>query len=124
MTQYRMENLMDELKALPTMPGLAMADLLEIPETTRQFLQWILRRKEVDLKEIADTLEQSEDSTLALLNGLIQCGMVERVGQVESQSYRLRMRIQTSSLRRTPREDLWKALDETAPSTDPKSPEA
>jgi hypothetical protein len=50
--------------------------------------------------------------------------MLERVEQAESHSYRLRMRIQTSSLRRTPREDLWKALDDTATSTDPKSPKS
>lgn len=111
MSLYQMEKLMAELETLPARQGLLMTDLLEMPETTRQFLQWIIRSKEVDEKEIAELIVQTESNTQTLIKSYIEHGMLEQGDLSKGKSYRVRMRGQTGSLRRSVKEDFWQAID-------------
>lgn len=111
MSLYQMEKLMAELESLPARQGLLMTDLLEMPETTRQFLQWIIRSKEVDEKEIAELIVQTESNTQTLIKSYIEHGMLEQSDLSNGKSYRVRMRGQTGSLRRSVKEDFWQAID-------------
>ncbi len=101
--------LQQELEAREKTPGLVMADLIELPESLRTLVNWMLRQQTVRLSQAAAFLGQDEAAARATVGALIEKGFVrERLMKGET-CYRVRLaprRARQAAL------DVWKALDD------------
>ncbi|MDQ4077678.1 MAG: FeoC-like transcriptional regulator [Chloroflexota bacterium] len=88
--------------------GLDMADLLELPPEQRQVVNWMMRKRQATLAEIAAYLGKDEEVTRALLAELVGKGFVRERGTEGDQSYRIRYAPKKN--RKVPL-DIWQALD-------------
>lgn len=111
MDTARLKTLLAELPTLPEVAGLLMTDLLEVPQETRQFLQWLLRKKGAEMAELQDFLTLPEAELQPILGLLIERGYLEQVDLEEHGYYRVRTRV-LSNTRRPQRPDLWKAVED------------
>jgi amino acid permease len=59
--------------------GLQMADVLTLPDPSRQLINWMLRRREVSLAEIVARIGQDEDVARTILDELMGQGFVREV---------------------------------------------
>jgi len=104
-------NLLLEIDALDSTPGVLLTDMLEMPDTIRVFFNWILRRKHVTLEQVAAYLNQEESgAVLPIITGLTSRGLVEEL-EIEGET---RYRLKTRSLpqhRHVLRMDLWDDLE-------------
>ncbi|MDX2272289.1 MAG: hypothetical protein NW237_10140 [Cyanobacteriota bacterium] len=88
--------------------GFKMTDALILPDQHRQLVNWITRRGQVTLAEVAVRLQQPEDETGSLLHLLIEQGFLQRCPGQDSPTYRPRL-----APKRGPQlsSELWKAID-------------
>ncbi|MEP0856699.1 hypothetical protein [Trichocoleus sp. DQ-U1] len=72
--------------------GLTMVDVLTLPESQRQIVQWMMRKKsEVSLAEVADRTGSGEDVAIALLDDLVAQGFVQETEVAGELRYRMRL---------------------------------
>jgi predicted transcriptional regulator len=73
-------------------PGLDMGNILELPDSEREIITWMLRENSVDLAKLAAHLDKDEAQARIALDALIEKGYVREVdikGQVQ---YRVRLK--------------------------------
>ena len=87
--------------------GRHVADVLELPDTSRQLVNWLLRRGEASLTEVTAHSGQDERATRSTLAALIEQGFVREVA-VEGE-VRYQPQLAPRRGRQLP-EDIWRAL--------------
>ncbi len=98
-----------ELDARGKTPGLSMADILELPESLRALINWMMRQEDVTLQEISAYLQQDQTHACAMLGELVEKGFVREVPIKGEQRYRVRL---APKRKKDIPSDLWKALDD------------
>jgi hypothetical protein len=72
--------------------GVAMADILALPDELRTIVIWLMRQPEAGLPEVAAFVEQDEITAHTLLADLVTQGFVEALSEGEEQPrYRVRL---------------------------------
>jgi amino acid permease/predicted transcriptional regulator len=95
--------------------GLRMADVLALPDDMRRIVNWMVRRGEVSLAEVAAFTGQDERAAHAMLDALAKQGFVrERQGK-----YQVHFALRRG--RQLPL-DIWQALDVETDSPSPRLP--
>lgn len=112
MDAARLKLLLAEAPALPEVAGVTMSDILALPDETRSFLQWLLRKKGAGLEEIQARLAATENESLQLATTLLQLGYLETAADSSPLLYRVCMRQSSQNNNRRPRHDLWQALED------------
>ncbi|GAP13671.1 hypothetical protein LARV_01426 [Longilinea arvoryzae] len=88
---------------------LNVTNLLSFPPAVRQFITWIMRQKLVQVNSVTSFLDQDEPTSQALMDLLVQKGLVEEERSAKGLQYQVPVR--SSRNYRVP-ERIWKALDE------------
>jgi hypothetical protein len=88
--------------------GLQMADVLTLPDPSRQLINWMMRQREVSLAEVVAHIGQDEDVARTVLGELMEQGFVSEM-EVEGES-RYRVRLAPKRGHPLP-EHIWQALD-------------
>jgi hypothetical protein len=109
MTKSLFDRLQGELEARDKAAGLSMADLLELPETLRLLVNWIMRQREVNLSQAAAFLGQDEAASQTLLATLVEKGFVRELQVRGELCYRVRL---APKRKREVSLDVWRALDD------------
>jgi hypothetical protein len=104
----------------PDPRGLRLADLACLPDDEWQVLNWLLRRGEAGLEEVAAAVGQSVEAARATLGGLAKKGLLRESGSDQRPCYRARFAPRRPS--RLPNR-LWQALTDSGP-TPPADGEA
>jgi len=100
--------------------GLHMADVLALPDSLRQLINWMMRRGEVSLAEVSAHVGQDEGVVRATLGELIVQGFVQEMEVGGEVRYRPRLAFRRG--RRLP-EGIWQALgDEGRKTKDERRP--
>jgi hypothetical protein len=99
----------DELEAREKTPGLSMADVLDLPDTLRQLVNWMMREDQVGLPQVMAHLGQDATAARATLATLVDKGFVREM-QIHGET-RYRVRIAPRRRRAVPL-NIWQALDE------------
>lgn len=91
-----------------TAPNRTMADLLFLPEAERSLMNWLLRKKQATLSEIAAHFNQPEPTIIDLLNHLLIQGFVKQIDQENACYYQPNL---LSRKGRNVPANLWDALE-------------
>jgi amino acid permease len=99
--------------------GLHVADLLALPDSWRQFLNWMIRRGEVTLAEVTARVGQGEADARAALAALVEDGLVRQIQTASETRYGPQF---APRRQRRSTQDVWKALgQETTGSLETRS---
>jgi Fic family protein len=98
-----------ELQAREKAAGLSMADILDLPDTLRSLINWILRQNLVSLHDVMVQLGQNEATARATITELVDKGFVRAIEVRGETNYKVRM---ASQAERNAPSNLWQALDE------------
>ena len=109
MSKGLFDRLQQELDVRAKAAGLSMADLLELPESLRGLVNWMMRQQNVGLAQVAEFLEQDEAVAGATLATLIEKGFVREVKLHGELCYRVALAAKRG---RTMPLDVWRALDD------------
>jgi hypothetical protein len=109
MSKGLFDRLQHELDAKEKTVGLSMADLLDLPESLRSLVNWMMRQDNVRLAEVATFLGQDEGTAGETLATLIDKGFVRELKLHGEMCYRLRLAPKRG--RAVPL-DVWRALDD------------
>ncbi len=101
---------LDQAPAVTTAADLNMSNLLTFPPGIRQLVTWIMRLRVVHVSKVAEYLGQDEPNTQALMDLLIQKGLVEEDRSTGELHYQVPS-VRSSRNYRVPTR-VWKALDE------------
>ncbi len=117
MGQEFYDTLISELEAVPTVSGLIMTDILTLPEAVRQFIQWVLRRKNVTFGELADYLEGDDEHTRRVIDLMAEKGFLEETGDAGQMRFRIHTStiLHTNERRKSSKPSLWETLGEEPP---------
>ena len=97
-----------DLEAWGGSDELTMGDILDLPESLRTFVNWVLRAGDVGVREVATHLGQDETVAASLLAELSRKGLVRELHVAGKTSYQVRTRDRP---RRGVPSDLWRALE-------------
>jgi WD40 repeat protein/DNA-binding MarR family transcriptional regulator len=89
-------------------PGLRVADLLLMPEAHKKLANWLIRRYEASLQEIADYVGQDPATVKTTLDALLEKGLVKTVESEQGVKYRVNLA--PKSGRQMPK-DIYNVLD-------------
>jgi len=103
------EWLQRELEEQEKAEGLTMTEILTMPDPLRQLVNWMLRQQSVDFTEIAAFVGEDEATSHAMLETLIERGIVQQVVNDDVARYHVRMASRRG--RQIPL-DIWQALEE------------
>lgn len=101
-----------ELEQVAPLKGdveLNMTSLLAFPPGVRQLTTWMMRQKLVQVSGVAKFIGQDESTTQALMDLMVQKGLVEEEQSADGLQYLVPVR--SSRNYRVP-ERIWKALDD------------
>jgi hypothetical protein len=98
-----------ELESRNKSPGLSMLDVLEMPETLRGVVQWLMRHGAVPAAEIAAHTALNETAVRELLAPLIEKGDVIEFELKGKMAYRVRL---AAKRKRDATSDIWQALND------------
>ncbi len=123
MGQGLYETLVSELEAVAPISGLLMTDILDLPDALRQVVRWILRQKYVAQPDLASYLNIDDDTSIPLVEMLLQKGYLEESKAYleepkdsRKKLYRIRMITVTHTTERKKKApDLWETLGEDPP---------
>ncbi len=109
MSKGLFDRLQQELEARQKAAGLSMADLLELPETLRVLVNWMMRQQTVGLPQVVAFLGQDEATSAQTVSALIEKGFVRELKVHGETCYRVRLAPKRG--RDVPL-DVWRALDD------------
>ncbi len=116
MGQRLYETLVSELEAVTPIAGLIMTDILDMPDTLRQLVNWVLRRKHIDHKDLAEFLGTDSKEARYVIELLVDKGFLEETKEADRKHYRIRTSTVTHTTeRRKPPPDLWEYFEEEPP---------
>lgn len=98
-----------ELESRDKSPGLSMGDILDLPDSLRNLVSWMIRQDQVELSEIATYLTQDEAQTRSMLAELIEKGYVLELDIRGKTYYRVRL---VSKRKRDLPSSIWGALSD------------
>lgn len=101
--------LQNEVNAREKTPGITVADILELPDSLRDVINWMMREIEVSLPEIAEHFGKDEKSARAMVASLVEKGFVREIDMKGKLAYRVRLAPKRKSSMHS---NLWKALDD------------
>jgi len=101
--------LQNEVNAREKTPGVTVADILEMPDTLRDVINWMMREIQVSLPQVAQHLGKDEPSARTMLATLVDKGFVREIDLKGQLFYRVRL---ASKRKNTMPANLWKALDD------------
>ncbi|MFQ5794190.1 MAG: FeoC-like transcriptional regulator [Candidatus Bipolaricaulia bacterium] len=109
MTKEPLDRSREESEEREKAAGLRMTDLLTLPDSLRQLVNWIMRNDEVSLADVVTHTGEDEKAVHAMLAALVEKGFVTEM-DVEGE---LRYRIHLAP-KQGPQlsQDIWKVLDE------------
>lgn len=93
--------------------GLAIADVLTLPEPLQQLVTWVMRRDQATFAEVMAYTGEDEATTRKMLNTLIEAGQIQMVEVAGELRYH-RTRFSDKRGRRIA-EDLWQSLSPGSP---------
>ncbi|PYN97740.1 MAG: hypothetical protein DMD91_16735 [Candidatus Rokuibacteriota bacterium] len=102
------ERLCRELEAWEGASELTMTDVLNLPESLRHLVNWVLRAGHVSVRELATHLGQDEAVTASLLGDLSRKGLVAGLDVAGETRYHVRTRDRRS---RGVSSNVWRALE-------------
>lgn len=88
--------------------GVRMADVLAMPPQQQSLVNWLMRRYEATLPEIAQHLDQPPDTLTPQLEALVEQGLLKAVHKGNSLHYQVRLA--PKSGRQMPK-NIWQVLD-------------
>lgn len=97
-----------ELEAWEGADELTMGDILDLPESLRQLVNWVLRAGDVGVREVATHLGQDEAVAASLLADLSRKGLVREFQVAGEMRYQVRTRDRP---KRGVPSDVWRALE-------------
>ncbi len=97
-----------ELDAREKTPGLTMADILDLPESLRGLVNWMIRQDQVELAQVAQYLGQDEAGARSMIATLLEKGFVREIQVTGCTFYRVRL---APKKKREMPSDVWRALD-------------
>jgi hypothetical protein len=100
--------LCQELEAWEGANELTMMDVLDLPESLRQLVNWVLRAGDVGTRELATYLDQDEPAAASLLVALARKGLVAELNVAGETRYQVRAR---DRRRRGAPSNVWRALE-------------
>ncbi len=92
MSEIIFQQLQADLKKTKPVAGLVMGEILNMPDTLRQFINWLLRNKGANLQEIADYIGEPIDNVQPWVDDMLVRGLIERLSILETEYYRVRTR--------------------------------
>jgi hypothetical protein len=96
--------------------GLHFADVLTLPDSDRQLLNWMMRHGEVTLDQVTAETGRDQQRAAAIVRRLVDQGLIrESLSQTGS---RYRAQLAPKRGRQLPAE-IWQRLDENVPTPDP-----
>ena len=101
--------LQDEVTVREKNPGLDMANILDLPDSTREIIIWMLREAHVDMAQMTAHLGKDEAAARAMIDSLLDQGYVREIdikGQVQ---YRVRLKPKRKVNMPS---NLWQALED------------
>src|SRR5205823_3692965 len=101
--------------------GLGLDDILTLPDAQAELVAWMLRRREVRLDEVAAHSGADEKTARALLDGLVERGIVGELQGDGGSHYAVRMAARRGRV--LPR-GIWAALEEDGAAPAPADPPA
>ncbi len=100
--------LQGELDAREKTPGLTVADLLAMPESLGQLLEWMIRQGQVELGDISAFIGQDETCTRTILSDLLEKGFIREIEMRDAKYYRVRL---APKRKHELPHNLWEALN-------------
>jgi predicted transcriptional regulator len=98
-----------ELEARDKAAGLSMTDILDLPDSLRALVNWMLRKDVVSMQEAMAQTGQDEPTTRSTLRTLVDKGFVREM-QVRGETH-YKVRIKSHARRPLP-SNVWRALDD------------
>jgi len=91
--------------------GINMADVLSLPDSLRQIVNWIIRsqQKEVTVTDVAAHIGETEEVAYTRLESLVAQGFLRKLDAEDGQSYQLRL-VSKQAKRQVPSK-IWQALE-------------
>ncbi|NJN44278.1 MAG: hypothetical protein HC806_05855 [Anaerolineae bacterium] len=71
------ERLQQELASLDETSGLSMTAVFMLPKALTKLLSWIIRKKRVQIDEIAEYFEQPSEIVLPVIQSLVEKNFIE-----------------------------------------------
>ncbi len=109
MSQGIFKRLQGELNAREKSPGLTMGDILDLPDSLRNLVNWMMRQEQVTLSQVAAYVQQTEESAKGMLSTLLDKGFVRELEVQGKVQYRVRLAPKRKS---DMPGNLWRALDD------------
>ncbi len=103
--------------------GLAMADILTLPDDLRQIVNWMMRQREVSLDDLIAHTGQKPQQVQAILKTLLDKGFVRQIDRAGETCYSTRLAPKRGGQLS---EEIWQALQpdsERSPQNDPELPQ-
>ncbi len=100
--------LQDEVAVREKILGLDMGNILDLPDTTREIIIWMLRETQVDLAQMTARLGQDEASARILIASLLEQGYVREIDMKGQVHYRVRLK---PKRKHNMPSNLWRALE-------------
>ncbi|HEY9648048.1 MAG TPA: TIR domain-containing protein [Chroococcidiopsis sp.] len=91
-----------------TLTGLRIVDIVTLPDHLQHLVNWLIRREEVTLAQVAEHLQQDPETALGLLDELVSKQYV-KVLEDDGETY-YQIRLAHKSVRQMPK-DIWRILD-------------
>lgn len=108
MTQELFDQIRAESLESLKMSGLSMADVMMLPDTLRDFINWIMRQQEVSVAAVADYIGEGEEVAQQLIELLLAQGFLQQLDVEGVPRYRLRL---AAKQKRQLPKNIWQALD-------------
>jgi predicted transcriptional regulator len=84
------KRLLLDLDSVATRAGLRMSDVLELPDTLCQFVNWMLRNNGVSLAEVGNYLDQDHSTSLLVLRKMVKKGFIKKIKKEGKVYYQVR----------------------------------
>jgi MinD-like ATPase involved in chromosome partitioning or flagellar assembly len=91
--------------------GLSIADILILPDSLRQLVNWIMRYQEVTILEVATHIDEEEDAAYTMLESLVAQGFLSKRNLRGKSRYRLRL---APKRKRNLPQKIWQVLEENS----------
>jgi amino acid permease len=98
--------------------GLHLTDVLTLPNSSRQLINWMMRQGEISLTEAVTQIGQDEEVVRIMLEELVEQGFVRQMEVGGEARYRAQHALRRG--RQLP-EEIWQALDKRTEDSEPKA---
>ena len=97
-----------EVVAREKNPGLDMAEILDLPDSEREIINWMLRETYVSFAQLTKRMAKGESSARSMLDSFLDKGYVREIEMKGEVLYRVRLK---PKRKHNMPSNLWKALE-------------